>query len=46
MAEAKKCKVRGTPTVFINGVKMANREIGTYKKRIGQILSALEKPEG
>ena len=46
MAEAKKCKVRGTPTVFINGVKMANREIGTYKKRIGQILSGLEKPKG
>ncbi len=43
---AKKCKVRGTPTVFINGVKMANRDIGTYKERIGQILGALEKPEG
>ena len=43
---AKKCNVRGTPTVFINGVKMANRDIGTYKVRIKQILSGLEKTGG
>jgi len=46
MAEAKKCKVRGTPTVFINGVKMANRDIGTYKARINQILTSLQKSKG
>ena len=46
MAEGKKCKVRGTPTVFINGLKMANREIGSYKARINQILAGLQKSKG
>lgn len=41
-AEAKKCKVSSTPTVFINGLKMANRDIESYKERIDQILAALE----
>ncbi|MHC5144744.1 MAG: thioredoxin domain-containing protein [Planctomycetota bacterium] len=43
-AEAKKCKVTGTPTVMINGLKLAgNRSIGNYKARIDRILAASEK---
>jgi protein-disulfide isomerase len=38
MAIAKKCKVRGTPTVMINGLKLADRSIDAYKARIDQIL--------
>jgi protein-disulfide isomerase len=38
MAEAGKCKVTGTPTVFINGLKMSKRGINDYKARIDQIL--------
>jgi protein-disulfide isomerase len=37
--EAKKCNVRGTPTVFINGVKLASRFLEGYKTRINQILN-------
>lgn len=36
--EARKCNVRGTPTVFINGLKMARRNIEDYKARIDEIL--------
>ncbi|MCK4658599.1 MAG: thioredoxin domain-containing protein [Phycisphaerae bacterium] len=43
MAEAKKCKVRGTPTVLINGLKLANRNPKGYKDRIDQILAAKKK---
>jgi len=39
MAEAKKCKVRVTPTVLINGIKMTNRTAEGYKNRINQILN-------
>ncbi|MBN1763730.1 MAG: thioredoxin domain-containing protein [Sedimentisphaerales bacterium] len=35
---AKKCKVRGTPTVFINGLKLSDRSIKGYETRIDQIL--------
>lgn len=45
MAEARKCKVRGTPTVFINGLKLTNRSIKGYKARIDQILAG-EKGAG
>lgn len=38
--EARKCKVRGTPTVLINGVKLVDRSINSYKTRIDQILAA------
>jgi len=43
MAEARKCKVRGTPTVLINGLKLANRSLESYKKRIDAILKAGSK---
>ena len=42
--EAGRCKVTGTPTVMINGLKLAgNRSLGNYKVRIDQILAAAEK---
>ena len=40
---AKKCKVRGTPTVFINGLKAANRSIDGYRSRVDDILG-VKKP--
>jgi protein-disulfide isomerase len=40
LAEAKKCNVRGTPTVLINGSKLTNRSIAAYKARIEEILAA------
>jgi protein-disulfide isomerase len=39
MAEAKKCNVAGTPTIFINGLKLQSREIDDYQRRIAQILA-------
>jgi protein-disulfide isomerase len=38
MAEAGKCKVEGTPTVLINGLKMPSRNMPDYKARIDEIL--------
>lgn len=38
-AEASKCGVRGTPTIMINGLKLANRSMDGYKARIDEILS-------
>ena len=38
-AEADKCKVRGTPTILVNGLKMTDRSIEGYKKRIDGILA-------
>jgi len=38
LAEAKKCKVRATPTVLINGLKMTNRTLAGYQSRINQLL--------
>ena len=38
LAEAKKCQVRATPTVLINGLKMTNRTLQGYQARINQIL--------
>ena len=38
LAEAKKCQVRATPTVLINGLKMTNRTLAGYQARINQIL--------
>jgi protein-disulfide isomerase len=40
---ATKCKVRGTPTVLINGLKLADRRIDGYRKRIKQILADTKK---
>jgi hypothetical protein len=36
---AAKCKVHGTPTVFINGLKLTDRSVEGYHNRINQILS-------
>ena len=44
LAEAKKCKVTGTPTVMINGLKLAGRSIQAYDTRIEQILEKSTKP--
>ena len=38
LVEAKKCKVRATPTVLINGLKMTNRTLAGYQTRINQLL--------
>lgn len=37
--EARRCKVTGTPTVMINGLKLVSRTVESYKKRIDQILN-------
>ena len=43
--EAQKCKVTGTPTILINGLKLAgNRSIGNYKTRIDRILTEMAEP--
>jgi protein-disulfide isomerase len=36
---AVKCNVRGTPTVFINGLKLSDRSIEGYRVRVNEILS-------
>ena len=46
LAEAKKCDVRGTPTVFINGLRLADRSIEGYKSRINNILALHKQPLG
>jgi protein-disulfide isomerase len=37
---AAKCNVGGTPTIFINGLKLADRSLDGYRGRINQILSS------
>jgi len=39
VSEARKCKVTGTPTVFINGLKLAGRSIQEYEGRIKEIIA-------
>ena len=43
VAEARKCKVRGTPTILINGLKLANRNYQGYKARIDALLKTKKK---
>jgi protein-disulfide isomerase len=43
MDEAAKCKVRGTPTVMVNGLKQSPRTPEAYKARIDQILADKKK---
>ena len=43
MDEAKKCKVRGTPTVLVNGLKQSLRTPEAYKARIDKILADKKK---
>lgn len=38
LKEAEQCKVQGTPTILINGRKLANRSLTGYKARIDEIL--------
>jgi len=38
-AMAIKCNVKATPTILINGLKLTNRSIDGYKKRINEILA-------
>lgn len=44
MDGAKKYGVRGTPTVFVNGVKLTPRGLDNYKARVDEILSGKGKP--
>lgn len=46
LAEAKKCKVTGTPTVMINGLKLTGRSVQEYDTRIEQILEEVKEPAG
>ena len=39
LAEAKKCNVHSTPTVLINGVKLADRTVNGYKTRINSLIA-------
>jgi protein-disulfide isomerase len=39
VSEAKKCKVTGTPTILINGLKMTGRSVQEYEKRVNQIIA-------
>lgn len=43
VAIASKCKVRGTPTVLVNGLKLADRSLAGYRNRIKQILAETKK---
>ena len=38
--EAAKCKVNATPTVMINGLKLSDRGIESYKARIDVLLKS------
>lgn len=40
--EAAKCKVRGTPTILINGLKLASRTEDAYKARIDECIKKAE----
>lgn len=41
--EATKCKVQGSPTVFINGLRLYDRQVAGYKARIDEILAQKKK---
>jgi protein-disulfide isomerase len=43
-AMAIKCKVQATPTILVNGLKLTNRNISDYKKRIDEILTEKAEP--
>ena len=45
LAGGKKYGVRGTPTVFINGLRLANRKFEGYKARIDEILKGKAAPK-
>ncbi|TSA44655.1 hypothetical protein D4R52_03925, partial [bacterium] len=40
-----KCNVKATPTILINGLKLTNRSIEGYKKRINEILAEKAVPK-
>ncbi len=39
LAEARRCKVRGTPTILLNGLKLTDRSVEGYRNRIQEILN-------
>ncbi len=45
LTDAPQYKVRGTPTVFINGMRLAQRSFAGYKARIDEILAGGDKPK-
>lgn len=36
--QAKRCNVRATPTIFINGQKLVDRSLNGYRTKINSIL--------
>jgi protein-disulfide isomerase len=44
-AMANKCNVKATPSILINGLKLTNRSIEGYKKRINEILAEKAVPK-
>ena len=44
LAEAKNCKVNATPTIMINGLKLADRSVEAYKARVDELLKPTTKP--
>ena len=44
LAEAKKCNVNATPTIMINGLKLVDRSVETYKARVDELLKPAAKP--
>ena len=45
MVGAKKYNVRGTPTVFVNGLRLSPRGLDNYKTRVDAILSGKAQPK-
>ena len=45
LSEAQKCGVRGTPTVLINGLKLASRNVSDYRSRIDSLLAGKDKKQ-
>jgi protein-disulfide isomerase len=44
LAEAKKCNVNATPTVMINGLKLQDRSLESYRTRINTLLAKTTGP--
>ncbi|RKY07808.1 MAG: hypothetical protein DRP66_05905 [Planctomycetota bacterium] len=44
LAEAKRCNVNATPTIMINGLKLADRSVEAYKARIDELLKPTANP--
>ena len=44
LAEAKRCNVNATPTIMINGLKLADRSVEAYKARVNELLKPTANP--